>query len=360
MQYALQLAAGASGQTDINPVVGCVVVKSGRIVGLGAHLRRGEGHAEVHALQMAGDEAEGATVYVTLEPCSHFGRTPPCSNRLVAAKVARVVVACQDPNPQVAGRGLAQLRAAGIEVKAGVLEQQAQALNEAFNKYIVTGYPFVTLKTAMTLDGKIASYTGDSRYVSGAAAREKVHAMRHRHSAIMIGVDTAIADDPELTTRLPVPGLNPARIIADSRLRLPLDARLLKDKAAPVIVLTTAQASEHARRQLEQQGARVLVCGAGPHVDLDAAMRQLGQLEISSILLEGGGKLSGAMIELGLVDKLVLFIAPKLIGGENAPGAFVFQGFERMADAVPLERMQVELLGGDICVTGYLPKRKEQ
>jgi len=353
MRYALELAAKATGQTGINPVVGCVVVNQGRIVGIGAHLRRGEGHAEVHALRMAGKESEGATVYVTLEPCSHFGQTPPCCDRIIEAKAARVVVACTDPNPQVAGRGIARLREAGIEVEVGLLAEESLRMNEAFNKFITTGLPFVTLKTAMTLDGKIASRTGDSRYVSGPAAREIVHTLRHQHAGIMIGVETALADDPELTTRLTVPGIHPTRIVVDSQLRLPEDAKLLQDLSIPLIILAVDGASPQKRERLQAKGAKVLICGVGPRVNLLDALQQLGTLGISSILLEGGGRLNGAMVEQGLVDKVMLFIAPKLIGGP-APEAFVFSGFERMAEAIALQEMKVEQVGEDLCVTGYL------
>ncbi|MFC4103781.1 bifunctional diaminohydroxyphosphoribosylaminopyrimidine deaminase/5-amino-6-(5-phosphoribosylamino)uracil reductase RibD [Paenibacillus xanthanilyticus] len=353
MQLALDMAAKASGQTDINPVVGCVIVKEGRIVGLGAHLKRGEGHAEVHALRMAGDQAEGATAYVTLEPCSHHGKTPPCCERLIEANVSRVVVACTDPNPMVAGRGVKRLQEAGIDVEVGLLGEASERMNEKFNKFITTRKPFVTLKTAMTLDGKIAAKTGDSRYVSGPAAREQVHTLRHQHMGIMVGVQTALADDPELTTRLSVPAVHPARIIVDSKLRLPVTSRLFHNKDVPVIILTVGGADEKRRAALESAGARVLACGVGEQVDLEIAMTKLGELEIGSILLEGGGKLNGAMLELGLIDKIMLFIAPKIIGGDAAPEAFSFGGFERMSEAIGLTGVTMEQVGDDYCLTGY-------
>lgn len=351
MRLALELARGAKGQTSVNPVVGCVIVKDGRIVGTGAHLKMGAAHAEIHALQMAGPEAEGATVYVTLEPCSHYGRTPPCSERLVAERVARVVVAAADPNPKVAGRGIARLRNAGIRVDTGCLEAEAKELNEAFNKYIVSGMPFVTLKTASTLDGKIASKTGHSKWITGPAAREFVHTLRHRHQAIMVGVGTVIADDPLLNTRLTVPALDPIPVIADSQLRLPDTARVLSRPGT--IVLTTERADEGRAKRLEDAGAVVLRAGGGPRVDLREALRQLGAREIGSVLLEGGGRLNGAMLEQRLIDKMVLFFAPKLIGGLAAPGNFQFEGFERMDQAIELERVQVQTFGPDICLTGY-------
>lgn len=359
MRLALQMAESASGQTSINPVVGCVLVKEGRIVGLGAHLKRGEGHAEANALRMAGEEAEGSTAYVTLEPCSHYRKmTPPCSDRLIEAKVARVVVAAQDPNPQVSGSGIAKLREAGIEVTVGLLEPQSRAMNEAFNKYIVTRLPYVTLKTASTLDGKVAARTGDSRWISGPSSREAVHTMRHRHDGIMVGIATLLADDPQLTTRLSVPALHPTRIIVDSQLRIPLDARVVTDGIAPTIVLTTAGADADKRDALIAAGVETVVCGEGTQVDLAVAMRLLGEREIGSILLEGGGRLNGAMLEAGLVDKIALFIAPKLIGGgAAAPSAFEFAGFDKMADAIGLEAVVYEQYGDDIAITGYPSNR---
>jgi len=352
MKLAVNLADGASGQTGVNPVVGCVVVKDGRIVGLGAHLKRGEGHAEVHALNMAGENANGATAYVTLEPCSHHGRTPPCCERLIEKGVARVVVAAQDPNPLVAGRGIARLREAGVEVATGVLEADSAALNEAFNKFIVTGLPFVTLKTALSLDGRIATKTGHSRWITGAASREAVHTLRHRHAGIMVGAGTVLADDPELTTRLSVPGLHPTRIVVDSRLRIPPSARALND-AAPTIILTTDRADAGHAERLRAQGAEVVACGDGERVDLAIALKALGERGISSVLLEGGGTLNGAMLEGGHVDKAMLFYAPIIVGGEGSPSGFAFEGPEKMTDALRLERVSTEKFGDDWCVTGY-------
>lgn len=358
MDLALQLAGATSGQTASNPAVGCVIVKEGCIIGMGAHLKRGTAHAEIHALEMAGSEAEGATAYVTLEPCSHHGRTPPCADRLIREKVARVVIAALDPNPLVAGQGMARLQAAGIEVIAGVREAESLALNEMFNKYIVTRQPFVTLKTASTLDGRIASKSGDSKWITGAASREYVHQLRHRHQAIMVGIGTALADDPQLNTRLRVPGLDPIRVVIDSRLRLSAEARMLQDGGAPVIVFTTAAAGLGAeadkRRKLEAAGAEVVIAGDGEQVDLALAMAELGRREIASVLLEGGGRLNGAMLDKRLIDKLVLFLAPKIIGGgASAPSSFDFGGFAHMSEAVQLTRTSVRMFGDDICLTGY-------
>ncbi|WP_079910739.1 bifunctional diaminohydroxyphosphoribosylaminopyrimidine deaminase/5-amino-6-(5-phosphoribosylamino)uracil reductase RibD [Paenibacillus sp. 32352] len=354
MKLAIQLAEGASGQTGINPAVGCVLVKDGRIIGMGSHLKRGTPHAEIHALQMAGSEAEGATAYVTLEPCSHYGKTPPCSDRLIKERVKRVVVGCTDPNPLVAGSGVERLRRHGIDVTVGVLQERALSLNEAFNKYIVTKMPFVTLKTASTLDGKIASRTGDSKWITNPESRSFVHTLRHRNQAIMVGVGTVLNDDPLLTTRLDVPALNPTRIIVDSKLKISLDAHVVKDRSAETLVLTTGDADTAKRRALEAAGVTVLECGEGPKVDLPKAMELLGEREIASILLEGGGQLNGSMLENRLIDKVLLFYAPKIIGGgADAPSNFDFAGFEKMKDAVQLERIQVQQFGEDVCISGY-------
>ncbi|MBP1988947.1 diaminohydroxyphosphoribosylaminopyrimidine deaminase/5-amino-6-(5-phosphoribosylamino)uracil reductase [Paenibacillus eucommiae] len=361
MRLALQMAESAMGQTGINPVVGCVLVKNGRIIGMGAHLKRGEGHAEVNALLLAGEEAMGCTAYVTLEPCSHYGKTAPCSDRLIEAGVKRVVVADVDPNPQVAGTGIAKLRSHGLEVEVGLLAGVSSVLNEAFNKYIVTKMPFVTLKTASTLDGRIASKTGHSRWITGEASRAAVHTLRHRHQGILVGVGTVLADDPQLDARLPVPALQPVRLVADSQLRIPLGARVLQEQdRQPTILLAGGQAPAERRAALEARGIEILTCGEGPQVDLALAMRQLGEREIGSILLEGGGRLNGAMLEQRLIDKMVLFYAPKIIGGAGAPANFAFEGFEKMSEAITLERLKVEQFGADICLTGYPQYEREE
>ncbi|WP_200965131.1 bifunctional diaminohydroxyphosphoribosylaminopyrimidine deaminase/5-amino-6-(5-phosphoribosylamino)uracil reductase RibD [Insulibacter thermoxylanivorax] len=360
MQLALELAAAARGQTDSNPIVGCVIVKDGRIVGLGSHLRRGEAHAEVHALKMAGGEARGSTVYVTLEPCSHRGRTPPCAKQLIEAGVKRIVAACRDPNPLVSGRGLKMLQEHGIETEVGVLEEQALQLNEHFFTYVAKGRPFITLKTASTLDGKVASYTGDSRWITNEEARAYVHTLRHQHQAIMVGIGTVLADDPSLTVRAPVPGVHPIRIIVDSQLRTPLHAKVVQDGLAETIILTTERADKQAAARLEQAGVTVIACGDGKRVDLPLAMQKLAEREIASILLEGGGTLNGAMLAHGLIDKMVLFYAPKIIGGAEAPANFQMTGIEKMADAYRLERVQIETFGDNVGIIGYpvYPRRE--
>lgn len=353
MKFALDLARNMVGQTGTNPVVGCVIVKEGRIVGIGSHLRKGEAHAEVLALEMAGDQAEGSTVYVTLEPCSHYGRTPPCADRLIEAKVKKVVIATTDPNPLVSGRGIAKLREAGIEVISGVMQKEAEKLNEMFNRFIVSQKPFVTIKTASTLDGKIASKEGDSRWISGEEARQFVHVLRHQHEAIMVGIETVLADDPSLTTRLSVEALHPVRIVVDSRLRLPLTSKLVKDRTAPTWVLTTNDADIDKEKELQRQGVEVIRCGYGKRVDLVLALQMIAEREIGSVLVEGGGKLNGALLEAGLVDKLILFFAPKIIGGQSAPSNFQWDGFAKMSDAFRLTNCEWVQFGDDICLIGY-------
>jgi len=356
MRMALALGRAALGQTGTNPSVGCIVVKGGRVIGMGAHLRQGEAHAEVHALNMAGGEAEGSTVYVTLEPCSHHGRTPPCADRLVRERVKRVVVATTDPNPLVAGRGVARLREHGIDVTVGVLEEEAAALHEHFFHWIRAGRPFVALKTAMTLDGRVAAPTGDSRWITNAASRAFVHELRERYQAILVGVGTVLADDPLLTSRGDAaPKRDPVRVIVDSRLRTPPDAAALRpraDGAPPGIVLTTAGADAAARAALAARGAVIVDCGPGPRVDLDAGLRELGRLGIASVLVEGGGTVNGALLEARLVDKLYAFVAPKIIGA-GGPSGFEFPGAPRMAEAIALTRLNVRTFDGDALFEGY-------
>jgi diaminohydroxyphosphoribosylaminopyrimidine deaminase/5-amino-6-(5-phosphoribosylamino)uracil reductase len=354
MRLALRLAEATLGQTGLNPSVGCVIVKDGRIVGTGAHLRMGGPHAEVNALAVAGREAEGSTVYVTLEPCSHHGRTPPCCERLAAEKVARVVVAAQDPNPIVAGRGIAYLRAAGIQVDVGLLADEAVALNECFNFHIQAKRPFVTLKSAATLDGRIATRAGDSRWISGPESRTTVHHLRRAHHAIMTGIGTVLKDDPLLTARLDVPGRHPVRIIVDSALRTPLEAKVVADRSAPTWIVCTEQADAARAEQLAAAGAEVIRCGTGPEVDLDQLMSRLYQREIGSVLLEAGSALNGAMLERKLVDKIVLFLAPIIVGGGcEAPVWCRFPGFDKLRDAVRLKNVAISGSGDDCRIVGY-------
>lgn len=357
MREALRIARYAEGRTSPNPLVGAVIVRDGRIIAEGWHRKAGTPHAEIHALRMAGDLARGATLYVTLEPCSHYGRTGPCAKAVAEAGIARVVVAVQDPNPKVAGRGLSMLREAGIEVRCGVLADEAARLNEVFLHWITTGMPFVVLKTAMTLDGKIATSAGDSQWITGEASRLRVHELRDRCDAILVGIGTVLHDDPSLTTRLPDrQGRNPLRIVLDSEARTPLSAKLLTDGAARTLIAVTEQAPKARVEALRQAGAEVLVCGAGPRVDAVELLRTLGGREVSSLLVEGGGRVNDALLQAGLVDKVYAFIAPKLIGGRDALTPVEGEGRERLADAVQLTGLTAETIGEDILLTGYVRK----
>jgi len=317
MKRALTLARKGIGATSPNPAVGCVIVKDGIIVGSGWHKKAGLPHAEINALEMAGDLARGADLYVTLEPCCHTGKTPPCSQALIRAGVKRVVVGMGDPNPKVRGGGLAELRAAGIEVIGGVLEDECREINRPFIKHVTTGMPFVTYKCAMTLDGKIATATGASRWISCEDSRTYVHRMRARMDAVMVGVDTIIADNPELTVRH-VRGRNPLRVVVDTRLRTPESVKVLSGKHAAGTVIATIEANPRVHLRYLKQGAIVLTCQQDRgRVSMEDLMFKLGSMGVQSILLEGGGRLAGSMLENGLIDEFVFFLAPKLLGSDG-------------------------------------------
>lgn len=358
MNLAFTLAEAAEGSTWPNPMVGAVIVKEGRIVGLGAHLKAGTPHAEVHALRMAGTEAEGGTLYVTLEPCSHHGRTPPCADQIIAAGVKRVVAATPDPNPLVSGRGIERMRKAGIQVEVGLGEERGRRLNEVFIHFVTKRRPFIMVKMAMTLDGKIAAHTGDSRWVSGEAARAYVHRLRDRADAVMVGIGTVLADDPLLTARLPEGGRNPLRVVVDTKLRIPLEARLLDPSAAPVLIACGEQADPLKMADLREKGVEVLPLPLRDgRVDLNRLMSHLGKRGIALLLVEGGAELNGSLLKEGLVDKLLLFLAPKLVGGRG-PTPFGGEGFATMREAIPLTGVQVERIGEDWIIQGY-PKGGE-
>jgi diaminohydroxyphosphoribosylaminopyrimidine deaminase/5-amino-6-(5-phosphoribosylamino)uracil reductase len=358
MQFALQLASMARGKTNPNPMVGAVIVKDGRIIGFGAHLKAGEPHAEVHAFRMAGEAAEGATLYVTLEPCSHHGKTPPCADLVIRSKVKRVVVAMEDPNPLVAGRGTARIREAGIEVEVGVLEAEAKCLNERFIYNITSRLPFVVLKTAMTLDGKIATSTNDSRWITGPTAREAVHRLRDEVDGILVGIGTVLADDPELTTRLPEGGgSHPTRIILDSKLRVAEMAKVLDTSVAPTWIVTGQDIDEEKKARFLARGVNVIsLPTAGSHASIRPLLETLYEKGITHLLVEGGASVNGSFLESGLVNKVISFIAPKLVGGSTAPTPFGGAGIAKMADAVELTDVTWEKYGDDLCVIGY-PKR---
>ncbi|HWQ60861.1 MAG TPA: bifunctional diaminohydroxyphosphoribosylaminopyrimidine deaminase/5-amino-6-(5-phosphoribosylamino)uracil reductase RibD [Negativicutes bacterium] len=360
MRRALALAARAAGRTSPNPLVGALVVKDGAVVGEGCHLCAGTPHAEVHALAAAGEAARGATVYATLEPCCHYGRTGPCADALIAAGVKKVVAAMTDPNPKVCGQGLARLRAAGVEVVEGVLAAEAARQNEAFIKWVSTGMPFGIMKTAMTLDGKIATRSGLSKWITGPAARERVHRLRDACDAILVGVGTVLADDPELTARLPEGGgKSPLRIVADSTARTPLTAKVASDGLAPTIVAATEAAPAGRVAALQAAGVEVLILPqSATGVDLRALWRVLGERKLTSVLVEGGAAVNAAALAANVIDKVYAFVAPKVFGGRMAPGPVGGEGADAVAAAVTFEDMSAEPVGGDILITAYAAARE--
>jgi diaminohydroxyphosphoribosylaminopyrimidine deaminase/5-amino-6-(5-phosphoribosylamino)uracil reductase len=355
MHAALALARRNLGATWPNPSVGCVIVRGGRVVGRGWTQRSGRPHAETLALAHAGAAAAaGATAYVTLEPCSHHGQTPPCADALVAAKLARVVVALEDPDPRVAGGGIAALKRGGIAVETGLLAGEAAEINAGFLLRLREGRPLVTLKVATTLDGRIATHRGESRWITGEAARHRAHALRGQHDAILVGVGTALADDPELTCRLPgLTGRSPVRVVVDPRLRLPLTAKLIQSaQRLPTWVVAFPDADPDRRQAFADCGVELIdVPGvSGDRPDTFEMMRALGQRGITRVLVEGGGRISGALLGDRVVDRIVWFRSGKIMGGDGIPVAAAF-GVDRLADAPHYVRHTVEACGEDIVET---------
>lgn len=360
MERALCLARLALGHTSPNPAVGAVIVKNGLVISEGHTQPPGSAHAEIAALERAGERARGATIYVSLEPCSHFGRTPPCARAIIAAGIAEVHLAMIDPNPSVSGRGRDELEEAGIKTHVGEREEEARELNEAYIKFITTGWPFVTAKFAMSLDGKIATRSGDSKWITGEQARGYVHSLRQSADAIMVGVNTVIADDPRLTARgQGAEGSlkEPMRVIVDSQGRIPVTAQVLREPGKTLVA--AARPLEPAKAgALVEAGAEVLELPAKDGlVDLEELLRALGKREITSVLVEGGGTLLGSLFDQGLVDKVVAFIAPVVIGGGEAKTAVGGVGVSRIAQGLRLTRVRVERFGEDVMVSGYVESR---
>ena len=357
MNMALDLAAKGQGFTSPNPMVGAVVVKDDQVVGRGYHKIAGGPHAEVNALEAAGEFAKGATLYVTLEPCNHTGRTPPCTRKILELGVARVVAAMKDPNPKVAGNGAEFLKQNGVQVTTGVCEAQAQQLNEAFVKYVRTGRPFVMAKCAATLDGRIATRTGDSRWVTGESARRYVHQLRHRTDAIMVGINTIRNDDPSLTTRLPgLQGSDPARVILDTHLTISPDARVLQQaSAAPTILVAGLPVAGNKKRAFEKAGARVLeVALKNDLIDMNVLMEQLGAMELTSLLIEGGSRVLASAFNRAVVDKVFFFYAPKILGGDDGVPICSGPGAELMGECIGIRDIAVHRLGDDVLIEGYV------
>ncbi|TJX13096.1 bifunctional diaminohydroxyphosphoribosylaminopyrimidine deaminase/5-amino-6-(5-phosphoribosylamino)uracil reductase RibD [Tissierella creatinini] len=360
MKRALELARGGIGYTNPNPLVGAVIVKDNRIIGEGYHKDYGSNHAEVNAFLNATEDVKGATMYVTLEPCSHYGKTPPCAKAIVEKGIKKVIIGLKDPNPLVAGRGIKILEEAGIEVVAGVLEEEGKKLNEPFLKYITTKLPFVILKTAMTLDGKIATRTNESKWITGELSRKYVHELRHRAAGIMVGIGTVLADNPSLTTRLgDVRVSDPIRIIVDSSARIPLEANVLNlESDAKTIIGVTEKADKQKLRILEEKGAEIIYTPSkNGRVDLNLLMKELGERKIDSVLLEGGSELNYASIEEDIVDKVCVFIAPKIIGGNTAKSPVGGDGKAYMKDAINLDDIAIHRFGDDIMVEAYVKRR---
>jgi diaminohydroxyphosphoribosylaminopyrimidine deaminase/5-amino-6-(5-phosphoribosylamino)uracil reductase len=359
MKRALELAQKGIGYTKPNPLVGAVIVKDNRVIGEGWHEYFGGPHAEINAFRNAAENVEGATMYVTLEPCSHYGKTPPCAKAIVEKKIKRVVISMIDPNPLVAGNGIKILKDNGIEVTSGILELESKKLNEIFIKYITTKLPFGILKTAMTLDGKIASSIGDSKWITNEYSRQYVHEIRHRVAGIMVGIGTVMADNPELTTRLQhKEGVDPTRIIVDSTARIPLESKVLNlVSKAKTIIATSESADKRKIESLIEKGAEVIVTPMKDNkVDLQYLMQQLGQRGIDSVLVEGGAALNFSALQERIIDKVISFIAPKLIGGKEAKTPVGGEGFDYIRNAILLDDIGISRFNEDIMIEGYIRK----
>lgn len=359
MRLAMQLAGNAIGRTSPNPLVGAVIVKDNRVVGCGWHRKAGTPHAEVHALNQAGELAQGADVYVTLEPCAHYGKTPPCAKALVEAKVKNVYGGLLDVNPKVAGKGFKILEDAGIHVEYGFLQDELRKQNEVFFKWIEHKKPFIVLKVAMTLDGKIATATGQSKWITNETSRAYGYKLRDIYDGIMVGINTVIEDNPMLTARVDG-GKNPIRIVVDSSLRIDINANVVQDKSAKTIVATTDKADKDKILKLQAQDVDVIVVDKDKNdkVDIEKLLDILGQQNICSILVEGGATLSGSFVAKKLVDKVYFFIAPKIIGGKEAKTPVSGTGILNLQEALTLKDIKIEKLEEDILIIGRVDKDK--
>lgn len=355
MKIALDLAKLGKGKVNPNPLVGAVIVKDKKIIAKGYHEKYGEDHAEVNAFKNAKENLAGATMYVTLEPCSHYGKTPPCVDKIIDNKISRVVIGMMDPNKLVLGQGIKKLQDAGIEVEVGVLEEECKKLNEVFIKYIKNEKPFVVLKAAMSLDGKISTASGESKWITGNKSRSEVHKLRNDLSAIMVGVDTVIIDNPYLTCRI-VDGRNPIRIIIDSKLRIPKDSNVLENtNDIKTIIATTEKAPKEKIDYLENLGVWVIKTkSTDEKVNLKELMIKLGELKIDSILLEGGSTLNYSALEVGIVDKVLVYIAPKIIGGVNSKTPVGGNGIEQLKDAFKIKDLNISMVSEDVLIQGYI------
>jgi len=356
MDEALELAEGAAGLTSPDPMVGAVIVKKGKIISRGYHAQVGTPHAESYALMKAGRRSRGATMYVNLEPCCHWGNNPPCVDLIIRAGIKRVVAAMKDPNPLVSGKGFRQLRSAGVKVRVGVLKDRAKKLNEAFVKHITRGVPFVTMKAAMSLDGKICTSGGESRWISSKESRKLVHKMRGRVDAVMVGIGTVLKDDPSLTTRM-IKGArkDPLKIIIDRNARVPLSSKAVRHSPERTLVVVSRGAAGDRIKKLGKMGVRIFKAPSRKDaVDLLAVMKFLGDEGVQSVMIEGGGGLAAGAINSGIVDRVMFFIAPKIIGGREALTPVEGAGVKRLADSVKLRDLACRKVGEDFLIEGRL------
>lgn len=356
MREALRLAKKGVGKTSPNPAVGSVIARGGEVIAGGWHRKAGLPHAEIEALARAGKNAKGATLYVTLEPCCHFGRTPPCTDAIISSGVKRVIVGAPDPNPKVAGKGVAALQAAGIEVVEGVLANECAAINDAYNKYIVKGLPFVTLKLASSLDGRIATSGGESKWITGVESRRLVHRMRAANDAVMVGAQTALKDDPELTVRLAA-GRDPVRVVLDSTLRLPVTSKVFNGVRAGrsrLIVFASQKADKKRLAKAVDRGAEVVcVPSTGNGLSLKRVFKELAKREVTSVLVEGGSSLAASLLKEKLVDRLAVFYGPMVLGADSLASVGPL-GLKGLKKAPKLKDMSVKKVGGDILVEGHI------
>lgn len=354
MQRALELAAKAKGRTSPNPMVGAVIVRGHRIIAEGFHKKAGAPHAEAVALKKAGAKAKGATMFVTLEPCCHTEkRTPPCTKAIIAAGIKKVIVAANDPNPRVSGKGIRELRAAGIEIETGILRAEAKKLNESFNKFITTKEPFVVLKIAQSLDGKIATAKGESKWITGKNARKHVHQLRNDLDAVLVGIGTVAKDNPSLDCRIRG-GRNPFRVIVDSGLKISLNSKVLSYDDEKTVIATTRKASQRKIKQLTARGATVLVIKSrAGRVDLKALMKELGRLDITGVMIEGGSDIASSAITSGIVDKVMFFVAPKIVGGTDSITSIGGRSPALLNNAFQLKDLKATAMGKDILIEGY-------
>lgn len=360
MRRAIELAKKGGGYVHPNPLVGCVVVKDGKIIAEGYHEKYGEFHAERNALTRCKTETKDASLYVTLEPCCHYGKTPPCTEIIIEKGIKKVFVGILDPNPLVAGNGVKILQDAGIEVEVGLCENEIREMNKVFLKYITTKRPYVIMKTAMTLDGKIAAHTGDSKWVTNEESRKMVHDLRSELSGVIVGIGTVLADDPMLTCRLEGEHHQPVRIVVDSNLRIPLDSQLVKTAREYRTIIATIQNNDCRDAALHiPTCVEIIECQSkNNHVDINDLMTKLGAMGIDSLLLEGGGTLNAAFLEAGCVDEVWAFIAPKIIGGEGSKTPVSGKGIDKMNEAVNLQDIDIQNINGDILIKGKICSRE--